>query len=129
MLYRVSILALIKDAAGKILLIRDKNGWDFPGGGLELNESPFACLKREILEELQLESEILTESLPIFHSTTFISKTGIEYGQLSIYYQAIIDISKIQYTKENLEFKFYNLQELKKIKLNPKRKGIASKLS
>ena len=37
--------------------------WEFPGGKLEENEDPEACLKREIKEELNLEIELI-EQLP-----------------------------------------------------------------
>lgn len=39
--------------------------WEFPGGKIETNESPEACLKREIREELGIEIDIL-EQLPSF---------------------------------------------------------------
>jgi 8-oxo-dGTP diphosphatase len=29
--------------------------WDFPGGGREDDETPFACVAREVLEELELQ--------------------------------------------------------------------------
>jgi len=40
--------------------------WEFPGGKLEENESEIDCIKREILEEINIEIEIvmkLTDSI------------------------------------------------------------------
>jgi 8-oxo-dGTP pyrophosphatase MutT (NUDIX family) len=44
--------------ADKVLLVRHTYGrreWDFPGGGLKRNESPFAAACREMKEELGVE--------------------------------------------------------------------------
>ena len=46
--------------------------WEFPGGKLEENETQIDCIKREILEEINIEIEIvkkLTES--VFDYGTF----------------------------------------------------------
>jgi 8-oxo-dGTP diphosphatase len=53
---RVSADALIRDTEGRILLVNPgyKPGWDLPGGMAEANESPVACIQREIKEELGL---------------------------------------------------------------------------
>ena len=50
--------ALIRDAAGRYLITQRRRGshleglWEFPGGKQEVGESPEACLKRELAEEL-----------------------------------------------------------------------------
>lgn len=51
--YRVAVKALIKDANGRILLVKEKSDkWDLPGGGIDHGEEPEEGIKRELLEEL-----------------------------------------------------------------------------
>jgi 8-oxo-dGTP diphosphatase len=51
---RVAAGVLIRDAAGRILLVKPsyKDGWDIPGGYVEPSESPAAACQRELREEL-----------------------------------------------------------------------------
>lgn len=54
--YRQSVVALILDSKGNILLVQkknyDNNQWDIPGGGIEKKENCETALKRELNEEL-----------------------------------------------------------------------------
>jgi len=58
------LAAIIRNASGQILLAQRKPGqsnalkWEFPGGKLKAEESPEACLRREINEELGIEIEV-----------------------------------------------------------------------
>lgn len=57
---RVGVDAVVYDDDGKILFIRrsDDECWGFPGGGLEVWESPQECAVREASEETGLVVEI-----------------------------------------------------------------------
>ncbi|MFC5648614.1 (deoxy)nucleoside triphosphate pyrophosphohydrolase [Paenibacillus solisilvae] len=53
--------AIIEDKLGRILIARRKEGkaqegmWEFPGGKLEKDENIQECLRRELLEEMNIE--------------------------------------------------------------------------
>lgn len=57
----------------------------FPGGGLEFGEGTRDCLKREFMEELNLEVEICDH----IYTTDFFQKSAFnpEHQIISIYYQ------------------------------------------
>lgn len=58
---RVSADALIRDAEGRVLLVKPtyKPGWDLPGGMAEANEAPDDAVRRELAEELALDVSAL----------------------------------------------------------------------
>ena len=59
---KVTAAVLIKD--GRILIAKRKandklaNKWEFPGGKIELGESPEECLRREMWEEFQIKISV-----------------------------------------------------------------------
>lgn len=58
LIYRPSIYGiLIED--GKVLLSKQYDGYDFPGGGQELDETVHQTLQREFFEETGLQVEVL----------------------------------------------------------------------
>lgn len=72
---------------GKILvneeLIKGNKVIKFPGGGMQLGEGTIDCLKREWVEELGLEIEVLDH----FYTTDFYQPSAFDDSQvLSIYY-------------------------------------------
>lgn len=59
------VTAGIIEKDGKILIAHRKTGkcvgqhWEFPGGKIEDGETPEQCIKRELMEELNIEVDIL----------------------------------------------------------------------
>jgi 8-oxo-dGTP diphosphatase len=65
--------AIIRDETGRILVARRAPGrsmagfWEFPGGKIEPGETPADCLRRELQEELGIDSQIGPELARSIH--------------------------------------------------------------
>jgi len=65
-------------------MIRGQKILKFPGGGLEFGEGTLDCLKREFMEEMQLEIEVLSH----FYTTDYFQPSAYDDSQvISIYYR------------------------------------------
>ncbi len=72
---------------GKLLLLKQTNGYDLPGGGLDLGESLEAAVIREVKEETGLE---VTNPKLLAATTSFYKPhmTTDKYVQALMYYYA-----------------------------------------
>lgn len=60
----IRVVAGVFERGDRILIAKRKKNsfpggkWEFPGGKIEENETPEECLKRELMEEFGVESEV-----------------------------------------------------------------------
>ena len=83
--------------------IREKYYTKFPGGGLEFGEGTRDCLKREFIEEMNLQVEVLEH----LYTTDFFQESAFRPGDqiLSIYY-LVKALEPISVRLSEIEFDF-----------------------
>lgn len=115
-LISVGARAILQDERRRVLLIRrsDNGMWGMPAGSMELNESIFDCLKREVKEETGLivleATPIAIYSEPRFAFTTFY---GDHYQMFATVFR--VDAwqgSLLSKTDETVEAEFFALDAL-----------------
>ena len=109
--YRTSIKGLVLDKDKRFLLCKEENGmWEFPGGGMDFEEEPEECLRREISEEMGLK----VKSVGQFPSyiLKFQSLRGV--WTLNILYNVELENLEFIPSKECVEIKFFNVEEASK---------------
>ena len=111
----IAVVAALMRRQGKVLVGQRPEGsslagtWEFPGGKLELGESPEDALARELKEELGVEAEIGALK---FAGTHTYGKTGI----LFLFYEVKFWKGQIK-TQQHLELKWVQPKELKELNL------------
>ncbi len=106
--YRVSSKALIFDEAKRFLLVKENNGFrELPGGGLDFDENPQDCIKREIKEEMWVDTTFISAQPSYFLTTKNLKGNYIA----NILYETQVDNFNFQPSEECIEIKFFTKQE------------------
>ena len=109
------MVAALMRRQGKVLVGKRPEGkslpgrWEFPGGKIELDESPQEALIRELKEELGVAAEVGPLK---FAATHTYGKTGI----LFLFYEVKYWKGEIK-TQQHLDLKWVAPKELKELEL------------
>ena len=106
----IVVAGLITDESGRVLVVKPshKDGWIFPGGYVEVGESPSYAFVREMAAELGIELEVPPRLLSIDYRGSadeyvmFIFDGGVFTDEM---------IGKIQLPPRLLEFRFVPPEE------------------
>ena len=113
--YRVSIKALVIDENEKVLLMKENNGqWELPWGWLDHGEEPHCWLKREIHEEMWLETIYIAKQ-PSYFLTWFENNKW----KSNVIYETKLKNLEFNKSDECVEIWFFSKEEAKKLNLFP----------
>jgi ADP-ribose pyrophosphatase YjhB (NUDIX family) len=108
--YRVTIKALITNENNQVLVVKEgQEFWSLPGGGLDHGELQIDCLKRELNEELGIESVEIGE---FAHSKTFYLDRR-DAWMIWIVYKVKLNSSEFIFGDGVTDAKFIDAKELK----------------
>jgi ADP-ribose pyrophosphatase YjhB (NUDIX family) len=74
----------------------------FPGGGLEIGEGLIDGLKREFMEECQIEVEILSH----FYTTDFFVRSAFNNSQIISVYYKVKNLTPINFSIKTIAYDF-----------------------
>lgn len=113
----IAARAIVRDDAGRILLIRrrDNGKWAMPAGAMELDESVYDCVVREVREEtgLEVQSATLFAIWSDPKKTSIVTEFGDPYQVISFVFR--VDEWRgelITETDETIDARFYPLGTL-----------------
>jgi len=117
------VAAVITNEKGEVLLAKRNQPqtpeihgkWEFVGGGVDFGEDPVASLKREVLEEVGVEVEVL-RLLPKVISDIQKYDSGDQMQVLVLSYECkIISGTPTSTDREIGEVKFFPLEKIKNL--------------
>lgn len=114
--FHLGIKALIHDNEGKILILQlhpkkrliSSEGWDLPGGRLQIGETEEETLKREVFEETGLKTIVQMTPLTMAKSHMRIPVgNGMTVGCIYSLYLCEVKVSPIILSDEHVFFDWY----------------------
>ena len=109
----VTTRAVIRDPAGHVLFVQrsDNSRWVMPSGSLELDETLYDCMKREVREESGLEV-ISATPMAIYTSLSNVTAYGDAFEQISIQF-LVTEWSGalVKETDETIDARFFPLDK------------------
>jgi 8-oxo-dGTP diphosphatase len=105
-LFNVRVYGILINSQNEVLLSdeyeRETYFTKFPGGGLELGEGTIAGLKREFMEECEMEIEIIRH----LYTTDFYARSIFNDSQIISIYYLVKNIYPIQFSIKTKVFDF-----------------------
>jgi 8-oxo-dGTP diphosphatase len=119
--FQVSVKGLFFNDEHKLLMIQEQNGmWELPGGRIQKGEQFIDCLRRECLEEIGLEPEVLHQQPALVYPA--IDKEG--RGRIVVFYTITFANLNFTPTEECVAIKFFGIEEIKGLETYPQLKPL-----
>ena len=87
-LFQVGVKALIEDEVGRVLLLKNRDFWDMPGGRMDQGEDVRQALERELTEEIGVNELAECSLWRVTKSVKSLSYSELTTGLLLVVYRA-----------------------------------------
>lgn len=106
----IGVRAVVRSADGKFLLVRHTYtpGWHFPGGGVERGQTTESALRRELLQETDLE----LVGRPVLHGVFYNDKVSRRDHVLAYLCEVRGNLAGKPASVEIAEIGYFDLQDL-----------------
>ncbi|MFS0555421.1 NUDIX domain-containing protein [Brevibacillus sp. 179-C9.3 HS] len=107
-----SVRAIISNAEGQVLFLKHNERWTMPAGSIELGESIYDTLKREVLEETGLEV-VQATLIAIYTGKSVVANSFSDEYQL---FEFLFTVDQwvgdlVKQTDETTDAKFFEIKE------------------
>ena len=120
--FPISIKAIIIDDNKVLCLKNERNEWDFAGGKINFNEDAEECLKREVMQETNLNIKNLNILKPL----------NLKFNDVPVFvllYSAEIScVSSISVSYEHSDYNFFSKSEIMNLNIPEDYKNIIEDL-
>lgn len=112
-----SVRAIIQDDKGRVLFLKGRKGWAMPAGSIELNESIYDTLKREVIEEVGIDVLSATVIAIYTSKPVMTNKFNDQYQMFEILFR-VDKWSGVPFNEE-AEYREGGFFDLENLPINP----------
>lgn len=90
--WRISVYGVVRNESGQALMIKSHNNmqWQFPGGGVDIDEPVDEALKREFLEEVGYKIEVHNKKLLHVNEQNFYGGGDRYFHSLQLFFEVTL---------------------------------------
>lgn len=100
-LFQVGVKALIEDEMGRVLLLKNRDFWDMPGGRMDQGEDVRQTLERELTEEIGVNELAECSLWRVKKSVKSLSYSELTTGLLLVVYRARLPAETVPQSMED----------------------------
>lgn len=113
--FQVSVKGLHFNEAGELLMIKEGEIWELPGGRIQKGEQFIDCLKREVIEETGIECDVLDKQPSIVYPTIDLEGRP----RIMVFYKIKMKSFEITPNSEAEEIRFVTKDQIRSLNIFP----------
>lgn len=113
--FQVSVKGMHFNSDGELMMIKEGDMWELPGGRIQKGEQFIDCLKREVFEETGISCDVLDSQPSIVYPTIDLEGRP----RVMVFFKIKMHSFDITPSSEAEEIKFFTKEQMKELKVFP----------